>query len=110
MTEQNPASAASTVTKVTSPVPGARKRIPMSTPQQRMQVADLPGYHLHWFLESRVPRALQAGYEFVEDSEVNVNQKGAANKGDVSGNTDLGTQVRVIAGIGENGNPESHVL
>jgi hypothetical protein len=90
--------------------PAARKRIPMSVPTRRLEVPEIEGWHLHWFLESRVPRALQAGYVFVDFDEVPVNQRGIANDSTVSGNIDLGSRVRQIGGLGEDGRPEHLVL
>jgi hypothetical protein len=89
---------------------GDRVRIPMSAPTRRLEVPDISGYHTHWFLESRVPRAIQGGYEFVNDMEVPVAQRGIGTSTDISGNVDMGTQVRQIAGIGENGKPEHLIL
>lgn len=73
-------------------------RIPMSTPNAKLAVPEIPGYYLYWHRGANVPRALQAGYTFVSDDEVTVEQKGIANDPAVSGNTDLGTRVSVIAG------------
>ncbi len=90
--------------------PGRRKRIPMSVPHQRLQVPEIPGYHLHWFLEKNVPRALQAAYEFVEDSEVPVHQRGVATSGEISGSADLGSRIRILSGVSELAHPEYLVL
>jgi hypothetical protein len=80
------------------PVETARKeskRIPMSIPVARLSVPDIPGYHLHWFSgESRVQRALQAGYEFVEEDETTVNDRSAAG----GENQDMGSRVSVFSG------------
>ena len=73
-----------------------RKRIPMSLPQQRLNVADLPGFHLHWFRESNIARAMDAGYEIVHRQEITINQHGIASSRDISGNTDLGSNVSVV--------------
>lgn len=86
------------------------KRIPMSVPQQRLHVPDLPGYHLHWFLEKRVPRAMQGGYERVDNREVHVNQLNVGTSGQISGSSDLGSHITLYAGVDEQGNPESLVL
>jgi hypothetical protein len=88
----------------------AKKRISMSTPTRRLEVPEIAGWHLHWFLENRVPRALQAGYIFVEFDELPVNQRGIANDTTVSGNMDLGSRVRQIGGRDESGEPEHLVL
>jgi hypothetical protein len=73
-----------------------RKRIPMSVPLQKLQVDELPGFHLHWFRETNVPRAMDAGYEIVHREEIHVNQHGIATSRDLSGNTDLGSTVSII--------------
>lgn len=84
---------------------GARKRISMSIPQRRLEVPPIVGYHLHWFSDVNVPRAIQAGYEFVDSKEVPVNQLGVATDRGISGNADLGSHVKVIGGVGEDGKP-----
>lgn len=88
----------------------ARKRIPMSVPMRRLEVPELPGWHLHWFRESNVARAQQAGYEFVEDSEVLVSSRSIASDSQLSGNADLGTRIRVHSGVTELNHPEYLVL
>lgn len=91
-----------------------RKRIPMSIPVQRLAVPDVPGYHLHWFrgTPERVQRAVDGGYEFVDEQETEV---GAVDLGGTStrtGNTDLGTRVSVIGGseVGTDGQPVRLIL
>jgi hypothetical protein len=91
-----------------------RRRIPMSTPVQKLEVQDIPGYHLHWFANSpgRLKRAQDAGYEFVNESEVTLNPSGLGSDSVISGNTDMGSQVSVIAGkqLGSDGQPERLIL
>lgn len=89
-----------------------RKRIPMSIPQRKLEVPELPGYHLHWFLEGRVPRALQGGYEFVDIQEIGgLNQHGVANDSTLSGNSSLGSRVTVVSGEGQSGSaPDTLVM
>jgi hypothetical protein len=87
-------------------VAGNRKRIPMSVPLQRLEVPEIPGYHLHWFLEKNIPRALQAAYEFVSSDEVPVNQMGVGTHGSISGSADLGSRVTVHSGVSELAKPE----
>jgi len=84
----------------------ARKRVPMSIPQRKLEVPDLPGYHLHWFLDKNVPRAIQGGYEMVKEDEVPLYQFGVGTDKTISGNADLGTNIRVVGGTGENGHAE----
>ena len=90
--------------------PGQRKRIPLSVPRRKMEAPDLPGFHLHWFLESNVPTALQGGYEFVKMDEFPLNQIGVATDTSVSGNADLGTNIKIIAGIGADNRAEYQLL
>jgi hypothetical protein len=89
---------------------GARKRIPMSTPTLKLEVPLIDGWHLHWIKTSNIPRALQAGYEFVDSREVPINQRNYATSGDISGNQSLGSQVAVAAGTDAQGHPEQLVL
>lgn len=74
--------------------------IPMSAPVQRLQVPEVPGFKLHWFRgePGRIARAQRAGYRFVENEEVRVNNFDLGGDKSVSGNTDLGTRVSIEAG------------
>ena len=85
-----------------------RDRIPMSLPQLKLAVPEIPGYHLHWMrgTPSRISQALRAGYEFVNDGEVDILSQGVADV--KSGNTDMGSRVSVLAGqvLGEDGREE----
>jgi hypothetical protein len=89
---------------------GLRRRIPMSLPTRKLEVPELPGYWLHWFLESNVPRAMEAGYEFVDAGELPVPQFNPGNAKEIDGNMDMGTRVRQVAGKSETGGAEFHVL
>jgi hypothetical protein len=82
----------------------------MSVPTRKLEVPPIPGYHLYWFLETNVPRAVQGGYEFVNSDEVTLNQKNVATDKMISGNADLGSQVKVVAGASESGGAEHLVL
>ncbi len=83
-------------------------RVPMSLPHMQLSVPEIPGYVMHWFADrpGRIPRALAAGYEFVGQEEVRLNNFGFAADVTQSGNTDLGTRVSVHGGTGENGGSE----
>ena len=83
-----------------------RARIPMSVPQRRLEVPEIPGYHQHFFLERNIDRALQAGYEFVHRKDATLNQKGVASSKDTSGNAALDSQVKVVGGTNEGGHTE----
>lgn len=80
-----------------------RTRVPMSVPSRKLEVPDRDGYHRHWFVERNIERALAAGYEFVNKKDVRVNQLGVATSKEISGNADLGSHVRVVAGVAEGG-------
>lgn len=73
-------------------------RVPMSVRQQKLAVPDIPGYHLHYAMEKRVPAMLRAGYEFVSADEVDLTNLDIAGDRGTSGNTDLGSRVSISAG------------
>ena len=77
-----------------------RQRVPMSIPQLKLEVPDIPGYHLHWMMgaPARLAQAKKAGSEFVEDDETEVANSGLADDASKSGNTDMGSRVSIIAG------------
>lgn len=83
-------------------------RIPMSLPHMMLSVPEIPGYVMHWFADrpGRIPRAVAAGYEFVDPSEVRINNFGFADDLIKDGNTDMGTRVSVHGGVAENGGSE----
>lgn len=85
-----------------------RDRIPMSLPQQKLAVPDIPGYHCHWMRgdQQRIAQALRAGYDWVAPEEVDLNTFGLANGADDSGNTDLGSRVSFISGRDEDGSAQ----
>lgn len=85
-------------------------RVPMSTPQRKLEVPEREGFHRYWFLESNAPRALQAGYEFVDSKEVILNQTGVGNDSIASGNMDLGSRVRIVGGTNQSGQAEFLIL
>ncbi len=87
-----------------------RKRIPMSVPQRKLEVSEIPGFHTHWFRDDNIARALQAGYEFVDEKEVTLNQMGVGSSRDVSGNADMGSRVRVVSGTAADGGVEHLTL
>ena len=75
-----------------------RQRVPMSVPVQRLEVPEIPGYHLHWINDypGRVDAALDNGYEFVSAGEVG---KTSFNVGATEG------QIKHSVGVQENGDP-----
>lgn len=90
---------------------GLRKRIPMSTAVRKMEVPAIDGYYLYWFKDTNVAKALEAGYEFVDRSEVSLVQTGLAQDKSVSGNTDLGTRVSMVGSlVSDQGGPERAYL
>ena len=91
-----------------------RKRIPMSVPVQKLEVDPMPGYHLHWFLSnpSRIQRALDGGYEFVDSGDVRVNNTSLGGTSVQDGSTDMGSRVSIVSGkeLGMDGQPERLIL
>lgn len=102
----NPATPAATVQE--------RKRIPMSVPVQKLEVADIPGYHQHWFMgtEDRIARALTGGYEFVDERDAKPFNISLGGDSTASGNTDMGSRVSIVAGteLGRDGQPIRMIL
>lgn len=80
-----------------------RTRIPMSVPHLKLDVPEIEGYHCHWFRgkDGRIEAALKAGYEFVQQEEVKLNDFGIGNGEEFDGHSDLGT--RVSRPTGESG-------
>lgn len=76
----------------------ARKRRPMSVPTRRLEAEPVENYKLYWFREVNVPRAQQAGYEFVTQDESAINQRGIGNDTLMAGSSDLGSRVTVNHG------------
>lgn len=74
--------------------------IPMSAPIQRLQVPKKDGYVRYWFRgdAGRIQRAMQAGYRFVDQNEVKVNNFDLGGDAKKSGSTDLGSRVSIITG------------
>lgn len=86
-----------------------RTRVPMSIPMGKLQVPDIPGYHLHWFRgdATRLQRAILGGYTFVDLDEVELTALGVANSVADQTSTDMGTRVSVSSGKdAPNGQPE----
>jgi hypothetical protein len=78
-----------------------KERIPMSIPQRHLEIQEIPGYHAHWFLGSRVARALRAGYTFVTDEDgVDLNNFDLAGDATANGSSDLGSRYSVPAAVG----------
>lgn len=76
-----------------------RKRIPMTLPTQKLAVPEIPGYFTYWMMgkPERLQAADNAGYEFVHEGEVNVNNSSLGGDAAKSGNTDMGSRVSVLA-------------
>jgi len=81
----------------------------MSVPVQKLEVAEIPGFHCHWFRGSqdRIQRALNAGYTFVDPKEVHLNNVSLGGDSAESGNTDLGSRVSVVGGGIEEGSNQA---
>lgn len=79
---------------------GERKRIPLSVPQRKLEVPAIPGFYLRWFrgTPQRLAQAERAGFEFVDEHEVELNNLSLGGDATKAGNTDLGSRVSVIEG------------
>lgn len=82
--------------------PAQRKRVPMGVPVSKLSVPEIPGYVLYWFRgeAGRLQRALDNGYEWVDESEVLVNNRTLGGNTVKSGNTDMGSRVSQVTGDG----------
>lgn len=80
--------------------PGERVRIPMTLPVPKLAVPEIPGYHTHWFRgsQARLQQAQNAGFEFVDPQEVDVNNLDLGGDASRDGNTDMGSRVSITAG------------
>lgn len=80
--------------------PGDRQRIPLSVPQRKLEVPEIPGYYCRWFrgTSARLGQALQAGFEYVRPDEVKLNNVSLGGDADKTGNTDMGDRVSVVEG------------
>lgn len=92
--------------------------IPMTLPQMKLAVPDIPGYHMHWMMNTpeRVTAALRAGYEFVTQDEVQLSNLDLSGDAKTEGNSDMGTRVTRLASsygdgqIGKDGQPARLIL
>lgn len=73
---------------------------PMTSATLRLEVPKRDGWHRHWFrgTPERIARAQKAGYRFVDEREVSLNNFDLGGDAKESGNSDLGSRVSVISG------------
>jgi hypothetical protein len=73
---------------------------PLSQPSMKLEVPHKKGYHRRWFngTASRIARAHQAGWTFVDKDEAEVNNFDVGGDAKTDGNTDMGTRVSIISG------------
>lgn len=110
MAEPTPGAAPANEANPANPQPRrvtAASRVPMSLPNLKLQVPEIPGWFLYWHLAGNVPKALKAGYEFVMEDEVSLNNFDLAGNAATSGNSDMGTRVSVLAGGLEEGSNQA---
>lgn len=67
-----------------------------TTGRRRLEVSPLPGYIMYWHRAADVPDAIDAGWEFVDKQEVQLNPFQIGGDSMLGGNTDLGSRVSVI--------------
>ena len=77
-----------------------RKRIPLSVPQRKLEVPDIPGYYLRWFrgTPARLAQAARAGFINVKEDEIGLNNLSLGGDATKAGNSDMGSNVSVIEG------------
>lgn len=94
--------------------PADREIVPMTLPMQKLEVQDIPGYVLYWMrgTATRIAQAQRAGYEFVSEDEVRLNNVTLGGDARADGNTDMGTRVSVVTGdeVGRDGQPVRLIL
>lgn len=73
---------------------------PMSSATPRLDVPEKEGFVRRWFRSEpgRIQRAIQAGYQFVDKDDVQLNNFDLGGDAKTDGNSDLGTRVSVISG------------
>jgi hypothetical protein len=78
-------------------------RTPMNIPRRKLEVKPIPGFRLYWHRQSDIERAIDAGYQFVDKAEVQVNSRQIGAAYGIGGNTALGSEVSIVgsAGTGE---------
>lgn len=77
-------------------------RVPMSLPQQRLSAPEIPGYFTYWMKgePGRISQALNAGYEWVGNDELLINNFDLGGDASKTGNSDMGSRVSVLAAVG----------
>lgn len=77
-----------------------RVRIPLSVPERKLEVPNIPGFYLRWFrgTPQRLAQAERAGFEYVHPDEVQLNNVSLGGDAKKDGNTDMGSRVSVIEG------------
>ena len=111
MNAPKPSPASAALVEVAKADVAARARIPMSVPRRKLEVPELPGYHLYWFLEENIYLAQQAYYEFVRIDELPIHQFNPATSTGISGSLDMGDKVCIVGNkIGAQGKPEMQYL
>jgi len=86
-------------------------RVSLSAPNRKLEAVPIPGYHLHWFLERNVPKALRGWYEFVDPKEQPSADRSIGGRTEGTTSEDLGGgRITQIAGVNESGQPEQLVL
>jgi len=86
-------------------------RLSLNAPVPRLEVPPIPGYHLHWFLERNIPKALAGWYEFVTPKEAPTVDRSIGGRTAGTTSEDLGgARVAQVGGTNEQGLPEQLVL
>jgi len=86
-------------------------RVAINVPDRRLEVPEIEGYHLHWFLETNIHKAKKAGYEFVGPAEAPEADRTIGGRSPGSHGESLGGDlVTQIGGTDKDGQPVQLVL
>jgi hypothetical protein len=89
----------------------AESRVSMNVPERQLEVPEIEGFHLHWFLETNLHKAVRAGYEYVSPGEVPTMDRSIGGRSEGSESEDLGGgRIAHIAGQAADGRPLQLVL
>lgn len=80
--------------------PAPFRRIPMNMARRKLEVRPIPGWHLYWHKQTDIEAALDAGYIFVDKSEVSINSRSVGSSSGIGGNTALGSEVSIVGSKG----------
>jgi hypothetical protein len=84
-----------------------RKRVPMSIPRRKLEVADRPGWVRYWVNDypGRVQQARAGGYDHVLEGAVDIANNSLGADSTNSGNAGMGSPICLTVGTTDQGGP-----